>query len=257
MNWLRSFCCCRRRAPPTRASHDTLFLFIVLLSAFFFLLIAALTGWFVWRYRRAREQAPTSMLTQHLALELTWTLIPLAIVMGIFFWGLNAVHAAPRWRRRRARNPGHRQEVDVAVRISDGTRTLNEVHVPVGKPVKLVMSSEDVIHSFFVPSMRLKQDVLPNRYTELWFTPTKTACTRSLRRILRQRRTPTCWPRSGSTTTRSIRSGWKRATNDAQDAAQGSRQAALRKPRLLHLPLDRRHARRRGRVFKGRLRPRQ
>ncbi|MBS1223105.1 MAG: cytochrome c oxidase subunit 2 [Proteobacteria bacterium] len=64
--------------------------------------------------------------------------------------------------RYRRRSPGE-----------NGTRTINEIHVPVGKPVKLVMSSEDVIHSFYVPSFRIKADVLPNRYTSLWFTPTR------------------------------------------------------------------------------------
>jgi cytochrome c oxidase subunit 2 len=55
----------------------------------------------------------------------------------------------------------------------DGLRTLNEIHVPVNRPVRLVMRSEDVIHSFFVPTFRVKKDVLPGRYTELWFTATR------------------------------------------------------------------------------------
>jgi cytochrome c oxidase subunit 2 len=77
--------------------------------------------------------------------------------------------------------PGDAMEIQVTAKkwlwtfeYSNGTRTINEIHVPVGRPVKFVMSSEDVIHSFYVPSMRLKQDVLPNRYTELWFTPAAT-----------------------------------------------------------------------------------
>ena len=173
MNWLRSLLL-PAQGSAYAGEYDTLFLFITLLSAFFFLLIAATTGWFVWRYRRAREQAPTSMVTQSLALELTWTLIPLAIVMGIFFWSLKQYVGA-------SVAPGDAMEIQVtakkwlwAFEYQNGTRTINEIHIPVGKPVKFVMSSEDVIHSFFVPSMRLKQDVLPNRYTELWFTPATT-----------------------------------------------------------------------------------
>jgi cytochrome c oxidase subunit 2 len=172
MNWLRSVL-----LPAQGSTHagdvDTLFLFLTLLSAFFFLLIAALAGWFVWRYRRTRQQAPTSAATHSLALELTWTLIPLAIVIGIFFWSFAQYVAA-------SVAPGDALEIQVtakkwlwAFEYQNGTRTINEIHIPLGKPVKFVMSSEDVIHSFYVPSMRLKQDVLPNRYTELWFTPTQ------------------------------------------------------------------------------------
>jgi cytochrome c oxidase subunit 2 len=173
MSWLRSLLL-PAQGSAYAGEIDNLFLFLVLLSAFFFLLIAGLTGWFVWRYRRARQQAATSMVTHSLALELTWTLIPLAIVIGIFFWSFSQYVAA-------SVAPGDAMEIQVTAKkwlwtfeYQNGTRTVNEIHIPVGKPVKFVMSSEDVIHSFYVPSMRLKQDVLPNRYTELWFTPTQT-----------------------------------------------------------------------------------
>ncbi|MBI4875779.1 MAG: cytochrome c oxidase subunit II [Acidobacteria bacterium] len=171
MNWLRDLLL-PAQGSAYAGEIDKLFLFITLLSAFFFLLIAALTGWFVWRYRRARVAAPSSTVTHSLALELTWTLIPLAIVTGIFFWSFNQYVAA-------SVAPGDAMEIQVTAKkwlwtfeYPNGTRTINEIHIPLGKPVKFVMSSEDVIHSFYVPSMRLKQDVLPNRYTELWFTPT-------------------------------------------------------------------------------------
>ena len=69
----------------------------------------------------------------------------------------------------------------------DGMRTLNEFHVPVNRPVRLVMNSEDVIHSFFVPAFRIKKDVLPNRYTEEWFNATQARRLPGLlRRVLRQ-----------------------------------------------------------------------
>lgn len=173
MSWLRSLLL-PAQGSAYAGEIDNLFLFLILLSAFFFLLIAGLTGWFVWRYRRSRQKAPTSVVTSSLALELTWTLIPLAIVIGIFFWSFSQYVAA-------SVAPGDAMEIQVtakkwlwAFEYQNGTRTINEIHIPVGKPVKFVMSSEDVIHSFYVPSMRLKQDVLPNRYTELWFTPTQT-----------------------------------------------------------------------------------
>ena len=59
----------------------------------------------------------------------------------------------------------------------DGQREINELHVPVGRPVKLIMTSEDVIHDFFVPAFRVKADVVPGRYTHLWFQPTKPGAT--------------------------------------------------------------------------------
>lgn len=173
MNWLRSLLL-PAQGSAYAGQYDTLFLFITILSAFFFLLIAGMTGWFAWRYRRAREKAPTSAVTQNLALEITWTLIPLVIVIGIFLWSLTQYVSA-------SVAPGDAMEIQVTAKrwlwtfeYPNGTRAINEIHIPVGKPVKFVMSSEDVIHSFYVPSMRLKQDVLPNRYTELWFTPETT-----------------------------------------------------------------------------------
>ena len=68
----------------------------------------------------------------------------------------------------------------------DGSRTVNDIHVPVGKPVRFVMTSEDVLHDFFVPDMRVKHDIVPGRYTEIWFTPTVGFASRNLRGILRQ-----------------------------------------------------------------------
>ena len=74
---------------------------------------------------------------------------------------------------RRLRDLGRGQAVDVVLAAPRGAFEINELHVPVGQAVKLTMTSQDVIHSFFVPAFRVKQDVLPNRYTSLWFRPTK------------------------------------------------------------------------------------
>ncbi len=170
MNWLRSLLLPVEGTAYARDA-DNLFLFIVLLSAFFFLLIAGLLGWFVWRYRSARRREPAPHLTHHLGLEIAWSVIPLVLVIVIFFWGFQNYMAV-------TTAPGDALEIQVTAKrwlwtfeYPNGTRTINEIHVPLGKPVKLIMSSEDVIHSFFVPSFRIKQDVLPNRYTELWFIP--------------------------------------------------------------------------------------
>ena len=69
---------------------------------------------------------------------------------------------------------------------SEGRSEINELHVPLGRPVKLTMTSQDVIHSFYVPAFRVKQDVLPGRYTSLWFEPTQgRPLSPVLRRVLR------------------------------------------------------------------------
>jgi cytochrome c oxidase subunit 2 len=172
MNWLRSVLL-PTAGSPHAADHDAAFMFLVLLSTFFFLLIAGLIAWFVWKYRRRGPGERTPRITQHLGLEIAWTLIPLAIAMGLFFWGFHDYMQA-------SIAPSDAIEIQVTAKkwiwqfeYPGGIRTLNELHVPLGRPVKLIMSSEDVIHSFFVPSFRVKQDVLPNRYTEMWFQPTE------------------------------------------------------------------------------------
>jgi cytochrome c oxidase subunit 2 len=106
-------------------------------------------------------------------LELAWTLTPLLLFLGAFAWGARLYVL-------RAQAPANAVEVFVVAKQwmwklqhSGGQREIDELHVAVGQPVRLVMTSEDVIHSFFVPAFRLKQDVLPGRYTEMWFTPTE------------------------------------------------------------------------------------
>ncbi|MBX5496876.1 MAG: cytochrome c oxidase subunit II, partial [Bryobacteraceae bacterium] len=89
MNWLRSV-----MLPAEGSSYahevDTLYLFLVWLSVFFFVLIASLLGWFVWRYRKSRSRGgPTPYITHHTGLELVWSVIPLLILIGIFFWGFH------------------------------------------------------------------------------------------------------------------------------------------------------------------------
>ncbi len=175
MNWLRSLI-----LPMQGSSHarevDTIYLFLIWLSVFFFVLIAGLLATFVWRYGKSRSKGgPTPYITHHTGLELGWTVGTLAILICIFFWGFHGfVNAGVA--------PGDALEIQVTGKkwlwtfeYPNGTRSINSIHVPAGRPVKLVMSSEDVIHDFFIPDFRVKQDVLPNRYTEMWFHPEKPA----------------------------------------------------------------------------------
>jgi cytochrome c oxidase subunit 2 len=172
MNWIRTLTL-PLEASTTARDIDNLYIFIVILSAFFFLLVAGLTGLFVLNYRRKGPGEVTPHITHHFKLEVFWSVAPLLLCLVIFFWGFRGFITAnvP---------PAEAMEIQVSAKkwvwsfeYPDGTRTINDIHVPIGKPVRLVMQSEDVIHSFFVPDFRIKHDVLPNRYTEIWFQPTK------------------------------------------------------------------------------------
>lgn len=171
MNWLHSFLL-PRQGSAHAAEVDSLFMFLVYLSIFFFMLVAGLALWSVWRYRR-KPGRKTPHVTDHLGLELTWSIIPLIIVIGVFFWGFHGYMQA-------SIAPNESLEITVTAKkwvwqfeYPDGTRTLNEVHLPVNKPVRFIMTSEDVLHDFYVPEMRVKMDIIPNRYTDLWFQPDK------------------------------------------------------------------------------------
>ena len=170
MSWLRSLLLPVEGTAYAR-QHDDLYIFIVLLSVFFFVLITGLLAFFVLRYRRREGDGATPHMTHNFKLEVVWTVIPLILVFMIFAWGFSGYVNA-------TTSPGNALEIQVVGKkwlwqfeYPDGMRTVNEIHVPVGRPVKLIMSSEDVIHSFYVPSFRVKKDVVPNMYTEMWFQP--------------------------------------------------------------------------------------
>lgn len=161
------------QASTVAGQVDALYFFLVALSAFFSVLIAAAVVVFAIRFRRSRERQVVPTWEGLLALELTWTIIPFLIVLVIFGWGarLFITLQTP---------PEDALQVYVVgkqwmwkVQHVEGRREINELHVPVGRPVKLVMTSEDVIHSFFVPAFRVKQDAVPGRYTSLWFEAQK------------------------------------------------------------------------------------
>ena len=145
----------------------------VVISAFFSLLIGAFVIGLGIKYRRRhaneighREHAPEW-------LELLWTAIPLAILLGLFLWGTKVFYTL-------SRPPAEATEFLAVGRQwmwkfqhPQGTREINDLHVPVGQAIKLKMTSEDVIHSLFVPAFRVKTDVVPGRYTTVWFKATK------------------------------------------------------------------------------------
>lgn len=153
---------------------DTLFYFLIYLSLFFFVLIVGLLIYFSVKYRRSKEDEIETVGPSHNSvLEMTWMIIPTIIVLVIFVWGVRGF-------LKMSVVPAEAMEVKVTGQkwfwsfdYPEGASSVNELVVPVNKPVKLLMSSKDVIHSFFVPNFRVKRDVIPNRYSVIWFEATQ------------------------------------------------------------------------------------
>jgi len=152
---------------------DALYLYLTALTLFFSVGISLAIVYFAIKYRR---RAPTEVPRPRagaIALELTWTIIPLMIAMTIFVWGASLYFKL-------YRAPEEAMEIYVVgkqwmwkFQHREGQREINELHVPVGARVRLVMTTEDVIHSFYVPAFRIKMDVVPGRYSYAWFEATK------------------------------------------------------------------------------------
>lgn len=157
-------------------SIDNLYALCFWVSVFFFVLITAILVFSLVKWRRKTEDQPAaSNETHNTALEVTWTVIPLIIVMVIFAWGwrgsLDMTMAPPDALTYQVRA----QKWSWSIKHPNHTEPLsNEIWVPLGRPVKFVMSSADVLHSFFLPAMRVKRDVLPGRYQIVWFEATHT-----------------------------------------------------------------------------------
>ena len=154
---------------------DALFFFIVGVSFFFATVTAVLLIYFALRYRRRSEDERPAPIHGSTRMEIVWAGFLLVLFLLIFVWGAFQYLAM-------MRTPDDAMEVYVVGKQwmwhlqhpEGGQREINELHVPVGRPVKLIMTSEDVIHDFFVPAFRVKQDVVPGRYTYMWFQATKT-----------------------------------------------------------------------------------
>jgi cytochrome c oxidase subunit 2 len=161
------------QASAQAAQVDGIYFFMLAVTAFFSLLIAGLVVVFAVKYRRRHKVEVGVAIHGSLALELLWTIIPFMITMVMFAWGVKVFFGI-------YRPPAGAMEVYVVgkqwmwkAQHMDGLREINELHVPVGRPVKLIMGSEDVLHSFYIPSFRVKADVIPGRYNVLWFTAIK------------------------------------------------------------------------------------
>jgi cytochrome c oxidase subunit 2 len=152
---------------------DALYLFLIAVTAFFSLLIGALVVVFAIKYRRKAPDEVALEVHESGLLEIVWTVIPFGLVLVMFFWGAKVFFQI-------TRPPANSIEIYVTAKQwmwklqhTDGRREMNELHVPVGSPVRLIMASEDVIHSFFVPAFRFKRDVVPGRFSTAWFEATR------------------------------------------------------------------------------------
>ena len=152
---------------------DMLYFYLLSVGVFFSLLIALTVIYFAIKYRRRSESYLPTGVEGSLKLEIAWSVIPLLISLTFFFWGAKLFFAMHR-------PPNDAMEVWVVgkqwmwkIQHADGQREINELHVPVGRAVRLTMTSEDVVHDFFVPAFRMKQDVVPGRYTHAWFQATR------------------------------------------------------------------------------------
>lgn len=154
---------------------DWIFMFITWLSIFFFVLIVALMAWFMIRYRRpSMDHSPNvTAATHNTPLELTWTIIPLVLVIVIFYIGMVGyieLRSAP---ADAYRINVTAQKWSWTFEHPNGAIEGETLTVPAGRPVQLVMTSSDVLHAMYVPAFRVKQDVVPGRYSTLWFEATR------------------------------------------------------------------------------------
>lgn len=168
----RGFQLLPERASVMAGKVDALALFLLAVTVFFTLLVLVLVAYFALRYRRRSDdfESPNPpAVPTNVMLEVTWTAIPLLIVTVIFVWGASLYVE-------QSQPPPEAMEIHVLgkqwmwkIQHPDGRREMNELTVPAGRPVKLVMTSQDVIHSFGIPAFRITQDVLPGRYSYEWF----------------------------------------------------------------------------------------
>ena len=162
------------QASDFAAPIDLLFFVLTALTVVFTALVVALVLFFSIKYRRGAKVDRSNPLYHDTRLELAWSVGPLVLGLLVFLWGakLFADIRQP---------PSNAREVFVIGKrwmwhiqhASNGIRENNELHIPIGEPVKFTMISQDVIHDFFIPAFRIHQDVVPGRYTTEWCTPTK------------------------------------------------------------------------------------
>lgn len=153
---------------------DAIYLALVAMTLGTLVLVAALAITFAIKYKRRSATEIPGEIHESKLLEATWIIVPLVLWVGLFFWAASIYFKL-------YRPPREALEIFVTgkqwmwrAQHPDGQREINALHVPLGRRIKLTMTSEDVLHAYFIPAFRTKADVLPGRYTTIWFEPTKT-----------------------------------------------------------------------------------
>ena len=152
---------------------DALYLFAVAITVFFTILIFVMMIFLSLKFRRKDENFIPKPVHGSVPLEIFWSVIPFIITQILFGWGAYVFF-------KYSNPPANAMDLHVVgkqwmwkIQHPEGKREINELHVPVGQPVRLIMTSEDVLHSFYVPAFRVKRDTVPGRYNTLWFEATK------------------------------------------------------------------------------------
>jgi cytochrome c oxidase subunit 2 len=160
-------------ASTSAGQIDFVFNVLNAITIFFTLLIVGCITYFAFKYRRGAKADRSNAPDEGLAIELTWTIVPAIICFGIF--GLSTYVYL-----QHVQTPASGMEIYVVgkqwmwkLQHPEGRWEMNELHIPVNRKVKLTMTSEDVIHSFYIPAFRNKQDVIPGRFTTMWFEADK------------------------------------------------------------------------------------
>ena len=161
------------QASTVAARVDNLYFFMIAVSAFFALVVTVMVVYFAVKYRRRHDDEVGEPIHGSLALELLWTGIPFVIAMVMFVWCASVFFAI-------VRVPAETLDIYAVgkqwmwkFQHREGQREINELHVPVNTPVRMILTSEDVLHDLYFPSFRVKTDAIPGRYTQVWFNATK------------------------------------------------------------------------------------
>ena len=161
------------QASTSAQQVDWLFLALTLVMLFFMAVVFFPIAWFAIKYRRNSDADRSNPSRGSSLIEIGWTTFPIILSIALFCWGAISYYQIER-------PPPDALQVQLVAKQwmwklqhAEGKREINELHVPLGQAVTLTMTSQDVIHSFFIPAFRVKQDVVPGKYTTEWFKPTR------------------------------------------------------------------------------------
>jgi cytochrome c oxidase subunit 2 len=150
---------------------ENVFLYIAAISVFLLVLITFLMIYFVIQYRRSRNPKPED-IQGSLWLEITWTVVPTLLVMTMFYYGFTGFQALKKVPEGAIKIKVVARQWSWLFEYENGVKA-SELKVPVGKPINLLLTSQDVIHSFYMPAFKIKQDAVPGMVNHLWFRPTE------------------------------------------------------------------------------------